>query len=119
MFLQEYGHEGTKDNDGNIILTRYNKLLSYTPATTSISTNAPFGKVFTATADLAGYGSVKNSAFISAKSFISAMNTVVFTTLPIVRPASSRIAFTLSNDWRVCSLIPPSTNTPVAGSMGI
>ena len=31
-------------------------------ATTSISTNAPFGKDFTATADLAGNGSVKNSA---------------------------------------------------------
>ena len=37
-------------------------LLCHIPATTSISTNAPFGKVFTATADLAGYGSVKNSA---------------------------------------------------------
>lgn len=35
---------------------------SHTPATTSISTNVPFGKVLTATADLAGYGSVKNSA---------------------------------------------------------
>ena len=35
---------------------------SYTPATTSISTNAPLGKVFTATAERAGYGSVKNSA---------------------------------------------------------
>lgn len=37
-------------------------LICHTPATTSISTNAPLGKVFTATADLAGYGSAKNSA---------------------------------------------------------
>ena len=37
-------------------------LFCHTPATTSISTNAPFGKVFTATAERAGYGSVKNSA---------------------------------------------------------
>ena len=31
-------------------------------ATTSISTNAPFGKFLTATAERAGYGSAKNSA---------------------------------------------------------
>ena len=33
-----------------------------TSAMTSISTNAPFGNVLTATAERAGYGSVKNSA---------------------------------------------------------
>ena len=63
----------------------------HTSATTSISTNAPFGRVFTATAERAGKGSEKNSAytaFISAKSFMSAMNTVVFTTLAMVNPAS-------------------------------
>ena len=59
------------------------------------------------------------NSFISAKSFISAMNTVIFTTLSIVRPASSKIAFTLSKDWRVCSLISPSTKLLVAGLMGI
>ena len=41
----------------HIILSQF-----HTPATTSISTNAPFGKVFTATAERAGYGSEKNSA---------------------------------------------------------
>ncbi|MBQ3753963.1 MAG: thioester reductase domain-containing protein [Prevotella sp.] len=38
------------------------RLLDYSPATASISTNAPLGSVLTATAERAGYGSEKNSA---------------------------------------------------------
>ena len=47
-----------------IAIIQLNSLLhhNYTPATTSISTNAPFGSVLTATAERAGYGSAKNSA---------------------------------------------------------
>ena len=70
-------------------------------AITSISTKAPFGSVLTATAERAGYGSVKNSAytsFIAAKSFISAINTVVLMTLLMLRPASLKIAWTLLSD---------------------
>ena len=70
-------------------------------AITSISTKAPFGSVLTATAERAGYGSVKNSAytsFIAAKSFISAINTVVLMTLLMLRPASLKIAWTLFSD---------------------
>lgn len=87
----------------------------------STSTSAFFGKVFTAIAERAGNGSLKNSAytsFMAAKSFISERKTVVFITLARLMPASSRIAFAFVSDWRVCSLMPPGANSPVAGSMG-
>ena len=76
----------------------------------STSTSAFFGKVFTAIAERAGNGSLKNSAytsFMAAKSFISERKTVVFITLARLMPASSRIAFAFVSDWRVCSLMPP------------
>ena len=62
-------------------------------------TRAPRGRAPTSTAERAGYcPSVKNSAytaFMAAKSLIFCRNTVVLTTLSMVRPAASRIAFTL------------------------
>ena len=39
--------------------------LSYSSAITSISTKAPLGRVFTATAERAGNGSLKNVAYTS------------------------------------------------------
>ena len=87
----------------------------------STSTSAFFGKVFTAIAERAGKGSLKNSAytsFMAAKSFMSERNTVVFITFPSPMPASSRIAFAFVSDCLVCSLMPPGANSPVAGSMG-
>ena len=79
------------------------------------------GRVLTAKAQRAGYGVPKNSAytpFIAAKSPISASRTVVFTTLSIPEPASSRIDFILVSDCLVWASTPPSGNAPVAGSMG-
>ena len=45
-------------------------------------------------------------------------NTVVLITLSMVRPAFSRMAFTLVRDWRVWAVM-PSGMAPVAGSTGI
>ena len=46
-----------KSEDLHLVLNH-----ALTSAMTSISTNAPLGNVLTATAERAGYGSVKNSA---------------------------------------------------------
>lgn len=84
----------------------------------STSTNASFGKRFTEMAERAGYGSLKNSAytsFMAAKSSMSARKTVVFMTCDRSIPASLRMACALRSDWRVCSLMPPGANCPVAG----
>ena len=43
---------------------------------------------------------------------------MVFITFAILIPASSRIAFAFVSDCLVCSLMPPGTNSPVAGSIG-
>lgn len=51
--LQRY----SKNEDLHFVLNH-----ALTSAMTSISTNAPLGNVLTATAERAGYGSVKNSA---------------------------------------------------------
>lgn len=56
---------------------------NYFAANTSTSTNAPFGKSFTATAERAGNGcskKVEYTSFIAAKLAISERKTVVFTT---------------------------------------
>ena len=86
------------------------------------STSAPRGRAPTSTALRAGYWpSVKNSAytaFMAAKSLMCCRNTVVLTTLSMVRPAASTMALMLRNTWRVCSWMPPGTNSPVLGSKG-
>lgn len=56
---------------------------NYFAANTSTSTNAPFGKSFTATAERAGNGcskKVEYTSFIAVKLAISERKTVVFTT---------------------------------------
>src|SRR3712207_2049289 len=93
----------------------------YFTATHSTSTSAFLGSVFTAMAERAGNGALKNwayTSFMAAKLPMSLRNTVVFTTLSSPEPAASRMALALSSDWRVCSQMPPSGNIPVAGSMG-
>ena len=90
-------------------------------AIASISTKTPLGSSRTATALRAGNGSAKAlaySAFMAAKSPMSARNTVVFTTLAVLRPAASRMAARFLSDWAACAEIPSGT-LPVAGSTGI
>ena len=61
--LAHHSEPGEGDSRGVSVLIRAGIIhFCYTAATTSISTNAPLGRVFTATADRAGYGFAKNSA---------------------------------------------------------
>ena len=81
----------------------------------------PFGSVFTAIAERAGNGALKNDAytsFMAAKSSMSAKKTVVFTTLSSVKPASDSTWVRFVSERCVSSWIPPGTNSPVAGSTG-
>ena len=72
-------------------------------------------------AERAGKGSWKNwayTSFMAAKSFMSARNTVVLTTAPMLVPAALRMAFRLFRDCWAWALTSPSTMAPVLGSMG-
>ena len=78
------------------------------------------GIVLTATAERAGKLLSKFEAYTSlkaAKSDMSARKTVVFTISARVKPAAVRMALMFLKTCAVCSLILPSTNRPVAGSM--
>lgn len=59
-----------------------------------------------------------NSVHFSKQRHIC-QNTVVFTILAVVRPASANTFLIFSKTWVVCSVTPPGTNSPVAGSTGI
>ena len=67
---------------------------------------------------------VKTTVFLADMSLFADMNkdmsarkTVVFTIFAMPRPASSRICFIFSKDWRACASA-PSAITPVAASIG-
>ena len=90
-------------------------------AIASISSITSFGRRATSTQLLAGYVPSKNVAYtslIAAKSFISLINTVVFTTFAMLVPAASSRWDRFVSACFACAT-DPSGISPVAGTTGI
>src|SRR5712691_2607579 len=91
-------------------------------AIASISTRTPRGSPATCTVERAGRASPSMRpyiSFIAGKSFMSARNTVVFTTCLHEQPAAARTPARLLNARSVCAFTSPVTTCPVAGSSAI